>query len=391
VFLARNHVHYQWFELERDPEAQRLRDLFEVSDDQLPLVLLADSTVLRAAGPREIADALGLRTAAESPLYDLVVVGAGPAGLAAAVYGASEGLRTAVIERDAPGGQASQSARIENYLGFPNGLSGEDLSHRATTQARRLGAEMVLTSSVEALEQRGSIHAVRFADGTEVEARAVIIATGVSYRRLEAEGLSEFTGRGVFYGAVANDARSTEGDDVYLVGAANSAGQAALHLARFARKVVMLVRSESLDKSMSHYLVERVRTTDNIEVRLQTEIVRGGGTDHLEWLTVAGPGGEEEVKASWVYSFIGALPRTDWVGDAIARDGRGFILTGTDVVALGEAAHWPLRRPPLQLETSCPGVFAAGDVRLASMKRVASAVGEGSSAVSNVLSYLETV
>ncbi len=391
MFLARNHVHYQWLELERDPEAQRLRTLFDVSDDQLPLVLLADSTVLRAAGARELADALGLRTSAESLLYDLVVVGAGPAGLAAAVYGASEGLRTAVIERDAPGGQAAQSARIENYLGFPNGLSGEDLSHRATTQARRLGAEMVLTSSVEALEQRGSIHAVRFADGTEVEARAVIIATGVSYVRLEAEGLGEFTGRGVFYGAAANDAGSVEGDDVYIVGAANSAGQAALHLARVVRKVVMLVRSDSLEKSMSHYLVERVRATANIEVRLQSTIVRGGGADHLEWLTVAGPGGEEEVKASWVYSFIGALPRTDWVGDAIARDRRGFILTGTDVVALGDASHWPLGRAPLQLETSRPGVFAAGDVRLASMKRVASAVGEGSSAVSNVHAYLETM
>ncbi len=392
MFLARNHVHYQWLELARDPEAQRLRALFDVSDDQLPLVLLADSSVLRGPEPRELAGALGLRTTAESPLYDLVIVGAGPAGLAAAVYGASEGLRTAVIEREAPGGQAAQSARIENYLGFPNGLSGEDLSHRATTQARRLGAELVLTSNVEALEQRGSIHAVLFGDGTEVEARAVIVATGVSYVRLGADGLSEFTGRGVFYGAAANEASSTAGDDVYIVGAANSAGQAALHLARVARTVVMVVRSDSLEKSMSQYLVERIRSTDNIEVRLQTEITQGGGTDHLEWLTLAGPGGaEEKVKASWVYSFIGALPRTDWVGDAIARDSRGFILTGTDVVALGDAAGWPLARAPLQLETSRPGVFAAGDVRLASMKRVASAVGEGSSAVSNVHAYLETV
>jgi thioredoxin reductase (NADPH) len=347
--------------------------------------------VLRAAGPRQIADALGLRTTTESTLYDLVVIGAGPAGLAAAVYGASEGLRTAVIERDAPGGQAAQSARIENYLGFPNGLSGEDLSHRASTQARRLGAEMVLARSVESLEQRGSVHAVCFGDGSEVEARAVIIATGVSYRRLEATGLEELTGRGVYYGAASNDARSTEGDDVFIVGAANSAGQAALHLARFARRVVLLVRGESLEKSMSKYLVERVVATENIDVRLRTEIARGGGTDHLEWLVLSTPDGEEEVKASWVYSFIGALPRTDWLHDAVARDERGFVLTGTDVVALGDAAAWPLRRAPLQLETSRPGVFAAGDVRLASMKRVASAVGEGSSAVSNVHSYLETV
>jgi thioredoxin reductase (NADPH) len=393
MFLARNHVHYQWLEIERDPEAQRLLALFEATDVELPLVLLSDGMVLRAAAQREIADALGLRTSAESVLYDVVVVGAGPAGLAAAVYGASEGLRTAVIERDAPGGQAGQSSRIENYLGFPNGLSGEDLSHRATTQARRLGAEMVIARSVEGLEQRGSVHAVCFGDGTAVEARAVIIATGVSYRLLEAQGLADFTGRGVFYGASANDARATEGDDVYVVGAANSAGQAALHLARFARRVTMVVRGDNLEKSMSQYLVERVRTTDNIDVRLQTSIVRGGGSDHLEWLTLVDhvTRDEVEVKASWVYAFIGAEPHTDWLGDSIARDARGFILTGPDVIALAERARWPLRRAPLLLETSRPGVFAAGDARLASMKRVAAAVGEGSSAVSNVHLYLDTV
>jgi thioredoxin reductase (NADPH) len=250
---------------------------------------------------------------------------------------------------------------------------------------------MVLAQSVEALEPRGSIHAVRFADGAEVEARAVIVASGVSYRRLEATGLDELTGRGVFYGASANDARATEGDDVYIVGAANSAGQAALHLARFARRVVILVRGDSLERSMSKYLVERVLATDTIEVRLQTQVVRGGGSDHLEWIVIAGPSGEEQVDANWLYSFIGASPRTEWLGDAVARDALGFILTGTDVVALGDAANWPLQRAPFQLETSRPGVFAAGDVRLASMKRVASAVGDGSSAVSNVHAYLETV
>jgi thioredoxin reductase (NADPH) len=394
MFLARNHVHYQWLELERDAEAARLHELFDGSDDALPLVLLPDGTDLHGATMSELAAALGLRTSAESTLYDVVVVGAGPAGLAAAVYAASEGLRVAVIERDAPGGQAGQSARIENYLGFPNGLSGADLSHRATAQARRLGAEMVLARSVEAIEQRGSIHALRFDDGTDVEARAVVIATGVSYRLLPGDGLSEFTGRGVYYGASANDARATEGDEVYIVGAANSAGQAALHLAQFAERVVVLVRGDALEASMSHYLVERVRATGNIDVRLRTEVARGGGSDHLEWLTLVDrdTGAEEDVKANWLYAFIGALPRTDWLGDAIARDERGFVLTGPDVSGLdGDEPRWPLPRAPFLLETSLPGVFAVGDVRRSSMKRVASAVGEGSSAVSNIHLYLETV
>lgn len=392
MFLARNHVHYQWLELERDAEAQRLHALFDGDGDALPLVLLPDGTALHGASMADLASALGLRTTTESTIYDVVVVGAGPAGLAAAVYAASEGLRVAVIERDAPGGQAGQSARIENYLGFPNGLSGADLSHRATTQARRLGAEMVLARSVAGLEPRGSIHAVTFDDGTEVEARAVVLATGVSYRLLPGAGLADFTGRGVYYGASANDARSTEGEDVYIVGAANSAGQAALHLAQFARRVVMLVRGGSLDASMSHYLVERVNTADNIEVRLNTEVSRAGGTDHLEWLTLRDrtTGDEEEVKANWLYAFIGALPRTDWLGASIARDEHGFILTGPDVTGLADDL-WRLARPPFLLETSVPGVFAVGDVRRSSMKRVASAVGEGSSAVSNIHLYLETV
>ena len=274
----------------------------------LPLVLLPDGTVMRGAGTAELLLVLGLRTSTESTLYDLVVVGAGPAGLAAAVYAASEGLSVAIIERDAPGGQAGQSARIENYLGFPNGLSGSDLSHRATTQAQRLGAEMVLARSVEGLEQRGSIHAVRFDDGTEVEARAVVVATGVCNRLLTADGLADFTGRGVFYGAAANDARSTEGDDVYIVGAANSAGQAALHIAEFARRVVdggprNLTRR--IDVVLSR---RRVQASDNIDVRLQSEVVSGGGTDHLEWLTLVDrtTGEQETVEANWLYAFIGS-------------------------------------------------------------------------------------
>jgi thioredoxin reductase (NADPH) len=394
MFLARNHVHYQWLELERDSEAQELRVKVGSADGALPLVVLPDGTMLDAPTPAQLAAALGLRTRAESTLYDLVVIGAGPAGLAAAVYGASEGLHTAVIERDAPGGQAGQSARIENYLGFPTGLSGADLSQRAMMQAERLGAEMVLARNVELLEQRGSVHALCFGDGTEIEARAVVIATGVSYRRMEGDGLAELTGRGVYYGASASDARSTQDEDVYIVGAANSAGQAALHLARYARRVVVLVRGGSLIASMSTYLVDRIDAAENIDVRLHTQVVRGGGMDHLEWLELVdhSTGQHEEVKTSFLYVFIGAVPLTDWLGDAIARDERGFIVTGPDLQRLdGDRWQWPLRRPPFLLETSRPGVFAAGDVRLASMKRVASAVGEGSSAVNNVHLYLDTV
>ena len=394
MFLARNHVQYQWLELERDPDARRLQAKFGGDDHELPMVVLPDGIVLHGAGPRDLATALKLRTSAESDLYDLVVIGAGPAGLAAAVYGASEGLRTAVIEREAPGGQAAQSAKIENYLGFPNGLSGADLSHRAVTQARRLGAEMVLARSVEALEQRGCVHAVRFDDGTEVEARAVVVATGVRYRVIDAPGLADFTGRGVFYGAASSDAPATAGEDVYICGAANSAGQAALNIARYARRVTLLVRGDAMEKSMSQYLVERVYNTENIDVRLNTEIGCGGGEDHLEWLVLLdrATGEQERVSTNWLYAFIGAYPHTDWLGDSIARDDKGFILTGPDIAFFdGDTPRWTLERPPFLLETSRPGVFAVGDVRLSSMKRVASAVGEGSSAVSLVHLYLETV
>ena len=394
IFLARNYVPYQWLELDREPEARRLFTRVGGTDDDLPLVLLNDGSILRRPTSLMLADALGLQTRTESALYDLVIVGAGPAGLAAAVYGASEGLRTVLLERDAPGGQAGQSSRIENYLGFPKGLSGADLSYRAVTQARRLGSEMVLAHEATALETRGPVHVLRLEDGTEIETRAAVIATGVSYRLLEAPGLDRFTGRGVYYGASASEAHNTSGDDVYIAGAANSAGQAALHLAGFAGKVVLLVRGEALETSMSYYLVERIKAAGNIEVRTQTEIVRGDGADHLESLTLIDRaiGREEQVPTSWLFAFIGAAPRTEWLGNSVARDDKGFILTGPDVAVLADDKHrWPLRRSPFLLETSCPGVFAAGDVRLASMKRVASAVGEGATTVQLVHLYLETI
>jgi thioredoxin reductase (NADPH) len=388
-FLARNHVAYQWLEVERDPEAQRVLERTGASTDDGVLVLLADGTALHGPTSVELAAALGLHTHVEASLYDLVVVGAGPSGLAAAVYGASEGLRTVVLERESPGGQAGQSARIENYLGFPSGLSGLDLSHRAVAQARRLGAEMVLAHDVSHLDQRGPVYAVCLDDGTEIETKAVIVATGVSYARIPAPGVDAFTGAGVYYGASASEARGTEGDDVYLVGAANSAGQAALNLAKFAKRVVMLVRSDSLEKSMSQYLVDRIEAAPNIEVRLQTEVVGAAGSGHLESLTLRSNRTEIEtqVDTNWLFAFIGANPGTEWLGEQIARDPKGFILTGTDF----DRDRWPLTRPPFQLETTLPGVFAAGDVRQSSMKRVASAVGEGAMAVWCVHRYLESV
>jgi thioredoxin reductase (NADPH) len=331
---------------------------------------------------------------AAQPLYDLVIVGAGPAGLAAAVYGASEGLQTVVVEREAPGGQAGQSASIENYLGFPRGLSGEDLAHRAVAQARRLGAEMVLTREVTALEPRGPVHALRFDDGSEIEARAVLVATGVSYRLLAAPGLTELTGRGVFYGATASEASACTDDVVYVVGAANSAGQAALNFARYAQRVVLLVRGDRLEKSMSQYLVDRITAAANVDVRLETEVVGGRGTDHLEAITLTNRanGDAEEVDATWLFVFIGASPRTDWLPGQVERDEKGFLVTGPDLLTRAECTHpWPLARVPFALETSLPGVFAAGDVRLDSMKRVASAVGEGAMAVHFVHRYLQSI
>jgi thioredoxin reductase (NADPH) len=395
TFLARNHIHYEWLDVDHNEEAIKLCEAANaMAAAELPLVLLPDREPLRAPSTRELATALDLHTTADKPLYDLCIVGAGPAGLAGAVYGASEGLQTVIIEGSAPGGQAGQSARIENYLGFEHGLSGSDLAERAFRQARRFKAEMVLAREVVGLEARGPVRAVRFDDGSVIEARTILIASGVSYQRLEAPGLGEFVNKGVYYGANATDAPATAGEDVYVVGGANSAGQAVLNIARCAKKVVLLVRSSQLEKGMSQYLVDEIRAKDNIEVRLQSVVIEGRGGDHLEELTLAdhSKGGTQEVvKTNWLFVFVGAVPRTDWLPAEVARDERGFVVTGQDLRSRTPRESWPLSRDPFTLETSIPGVFAAGDVRLDSMKRVASAVGEGAMAVHLVHRYLETM
>jgi thioredoxin reductase (NADPH) len=394
TFLTRNHVPYRWLDVERDAEGARLAELAGAQPADLPLVLLTDRAPLRAPTPLQVATALGLRTQARQPLYDLAIVGSGPAGLGAAVYAASEGLRTVLVEREAPGGQAGQSASIENYLGFPKGLSGADLTARAVAQAVRFGAEMVLAREVTGLETRGPVRAVLLEGAGEIEARAVLVAKGVSYRRLQADGVEAMSSRGVFYGASASDAAACTGEEVYVVGAANSAGQAALNLARHAKRVVMLVRGGSVDATMSHYLAERVESAPNLEVRTHTEVVAVHGDGHLQGLTLADRrhGSTEQVATSWLFVFIGASPRTDWLGEAVARDAKGFVVTGQDLLVPGRAGPpWPESRAPYALETTVPGVFAAGDVRLDSMKRVASAVGEGAMSVHLVHRYLATV
>jgi thioredoxin reductase (NADPH) len=392
MFLARNHVPYRWYDVERDAEGERLRELAKGEQTDLPLVLIPDGETLRSPSTLSLAGALGLHTNAQQPLYDLCIVGGGPAGLAAAVYAASEGLSTVIVEREAPGGQAGMSAAIENYLGFPKGLSGSDLAQRAIAQVSRFGAEMVLARDVIGFEIRGPVRAVRFAGAGEIESRALVVATGVSYRQLEATGLEQLTGRGVYYGAAIGEANQCQGDVVYVVGAANSAGQAALNLSRFAKQVVLVVRAGTLTETMSSYLITRVSSTPNISIRYHSKVVAAHGEGHLEGLTLADSEtkAKEEVASSWLFIFIGASPRTDWLGPDIVRDERGFVVTGQDLLQL-DSADWRLPRPPFTLETSVPGVFAAGDVRLNSMKRVASAVGEGAMSVYLVHRYLATI
>jgi thioredoxin reductase (NADPH) len=390
-FLARNQVPYRWY-LADEPEGKRLLDAAEADAMSLPVVITVDGEVLVEPSDAELAARVGLATTPSAEFYDLVVVGGGPAGLGAAVYGASEGLRTVLVERMATGGQAGQSSRIENYLGFPDGVSGAQLTDRARRQAAKFGAEVLTTREVVGLEVHGPARTVRFADGTAVDAHAVILATGVAYRQLAAPGLDELTGRGVFYGSALTEAASCAEQDVYIVGGANSAGQAAVYLARGAKSVTIVVRGPSLRKSMSHYLVEQIERVPNIRVRTCTEVAEAHGDDHLERLTLrdSETGDTEVVDAQWLFVFIGAAPLTGWLDGVVHRDGRGFVLAGPDLAAAGEQlVGWPLDRAPYHLETSVPGIFVAGDVRAESAKRVASAVGEGAMAVMLVHRYLE--
>ena len=390
-FLARNLVPFRWY-LAEDPEAQRLLSAAGVDDDRLPVVVTGDGTAMVEPSDAELAQHVGLATTPSTDFYDLIVIGGGPAGLGAAVYGGSEGLRTVLVERRATGGQAGTSSRIENYLGFPDGVSGEQLTERARRQALKFEVELLTARDVVRLEQRGNAKVARFDDGTEIAGHTVILATGVSYRMLEAPGLSELSGRGVFYGAATTEGPACRSQDVYVVGGANSAGQAAMYFARYAGRVVLLVRGKSLDSSMSRYLIDQIERVPNIEVRTCTEVVEGTGGEHLELLTLRNnlTGETETVPASWLFVFIGAAPRTDWLDGCLDRDPRGFVLTGPDLVVDGHRPPgWTLDRDPYHLEASVPGVFVAGDVRAESVKRVASAVGEGAMAVTLVHRYLE--
>jgi thioredoxin reductase (NADPH) len=389
--LAHNQVPYRWLEVEEEETQELLAARGLANPAQLPVVLFPDGEILVGPEPPAVAERVGLQTQAVLAFYDLVVVGGGPAGLAAAVYGASEGLRTVVVERESAGGQAGQSSRIENYLGFPAGLSGADLAHRATTQARRFGAELLTAQGAVGLDASGTTRIIRLADGSDVASHTVLLATGVSYRRLDAEGAERLTGRGIWYGtASTGDATLLDGQEAFVVGGANSAGQAALHLAR-ATNVTILYRGESLAKSMSQYLVDRIEASPNITVRLNTNIVEAHGDESLEEITLDEAGERSTIPAMAVFVFVGAEPHTEWIGDSIARSDRGFVLTGSRVLRAKDCAKWPLEREPFPLETNLPGVFAAGDVRDQSIKRVASAVGEGSMAVLLIHQYLKDV
>jgi thioredoxin reductase (NADPH) len=390
-FLARNQVPYRWYTSE-EPEGQRLLAAAGADDRTLPLVITPDGESMVQPSDTDLAAKVGLATTPSADFYDLVVIGGGPAGLGAAVYGASEGLRTILVERTATGGQAGQSSRIENYLGFPDGVSGAQLTDRARRQAHKFGAEVLTAREVTGLEVTGAARTIRFDDGTSIIAQAVILATGVAYRKLAAPGVAELTGRGVYYGSALTEATGCADHDIYIVGGANSAGQAAVYLAKGARSVTIVVRASSLAKSMSHYLVEQVESIPAISVRTCTEVIEAHGTDHLERLTLrdSNTGETQIVDAQWLFVFIGAAPLTDWLAGIVQRDSHGFVLTGPDLLVAGQPPReWPLDRPPYHLETSVPGVFVAGDVRAESAKRVASAVGEGAMAVMLVHRYLE--
>lgn len=393
-FLARNQVPYQWLDIETESEAQRLINYAECGTVQLPLVLFPDGSHLIKPTNAEIAQKIGLRTQAQLPFYDLIIVGAGPGGLAAAVYGASEGLSTMIIEQEAPGGQAGSSSRIENYLGFPVGLSGGDLARRAVTQARRFGVEILVPQEVTHIRVEDPYRIVTLADGSNLSCHALVIATGVSYRRLDVARIERLKGAGVYYGAANTEAIACRGEEVYIVGGANSAGQAAMYFSKYASKVTILVRGDSLDKYMSKYLIDQIEETQNIRVLLHSYIVDVKGETNLEGITIANTHTEEvqNVSATSLFIFIGAVPCTDWLSGLVERDERGFILTGPDLKGDRHRPYgWTLERDPFLLETNVPGIFAVGDVRYRSVKRVASAVGEGAIAVQFIHKYLSKV
>jgi thioredoxin reductase (NADPH) len=388
-FLARNQVPYTWLDPVADDEGRRIAEsLEEPVQPATPVVLLPDGRVLRAPTNPELADAIGLSTRAALPFYDLIIVGGGPAGLAAAVYGASEGLKTLLVEREAPGGQAGTTSRIENYLGFPSGLSGSDLARRALAQARRLGAEVLSSREAATIGRAGPYRTLVLDDGGELSCQAAIVATGVSYRQLEVPGAEELAGAGVYYGAATTEALLYRDADVAVIGGGNSAAQAAAHLSRFARCVHLVVRGEDLGATMSAYLVEQLRSLPNVRVHTGTSTLALRGDAHLERAEFESAAGPLSLDLAAMFIFIGQQPRTAWLEGAVARDARGFILTGPDV---GPATGWNLDREPFLLESSVPGVFAAGDVRGRSVKRIASAVGEGSMAVQFVHQYLASL
>lgn len=394
-FLARYNLPYRWLDVERKDLDTEVRELLEVLNETelktLPLVLFPDGTKLHAPSPGEIADRIGLQTRAQTDFYDLVIIGGGPSGLAAAVYGASEGLRTVMIEREAPGGQAALSSRIENYLGFPAGLTGSDLTRRAVMQARRFGVEILAPQEVTRVRVEGPYKVVQLANGTEIRCHVILIATGVRWRKLDVPGMDRLSGAGIYYGAAMTEAIECRGETVYLVGGANSAGQAAVHFAGYAKQVVMLVRGPSLKSSMSQYLIDRIEQTPNISVQYNSQIVEVHGSDRLEAISIhcAATGETTRLAANSLFIFIGAIPHAHCVEGLVECDERGFVLSGPDLMRAGQRPKgWQLDRDPALLETSVPGIFVVGDVRHGSVKRVASGVGEGSIAVQLIHQYL---
>ena len=396
-FLARHNIPYQWLDVESaetEPEVKRLVDSLHGAASRLPVVLFSDGTTLQQPNCAELADKLGLHTRAAMEFYDLVIVGGGPAGLAAAVYGASEGLRTVMLERGAPGGQAGLSSRIENYLGFPSGLSGNDLARRAVAQARRFGVEILAPQEAMSVRVDGPYRFVKLTNGSEISCHALMIATGVQWRKLDVPGADRLLDAGVYYGAASTEAMSCKDEDVYVVGGANSAGQAAMNFSRFARRVIMLVRGDSLAATMSQYLIDQIKDTPNIQIEFGTSVKEVHGAERLEAITiVCGASGKTDtVPAKALFIFIGAMPRTGWLDGVVERDELGFILAGRDLIRKGQKPRgWALDRDPWLMETSVPGIFAVGDVRHGSVKRVASGVGEGSIAVQFIHQYLRQV